>query len=174
MNHRTKLVVEILDQQGAKLFALLLRITLRHDAAEDLLQELFLNLCQSTAFEAAQNRIAYATSSAVHLGLQWRKAQRRNDSTALGRMGEPSSESNSIGNLIDREGVEQLLDRLAELQDRDRQILISHYLQHESFEEIGKSHGRTAHHIRALCHKAIVRLRKLMNVHVDRRQSNGD
>jgi len=46
-------LVAILDAHGAALHAVLYRLTLRHDAADDLLQELFVRLAGSRGFAAS-------------------------------------------------------------------------------------------------------------------------
>ena len=53
-------LLDLLDANGPYLFRLLHRVTLCEDAAEDLLQELFLKLPASDGFRSATNRLAYA------------------------------------------------------------------------------------------------------------------
>jgi hypothetical protein len=52
-------LLSILDRHGAELHALFCRLTLRADAAEDLLQDLFLKLRSSAGFARADNRKGY-------------------------------------------------------------------------------------------------------------------
>ena len=44
MSSRQKELLELLDKSGADLYALLTRLTLREDVAEELMQELFIKL----------------------------------------------------------------------------------------------------------------------------------
>ena len=60
-------LMQLLDERGEALYALLLRATLREDVAEDLLQDLFLRLEGSTGFAGADNTYAYARTAAVRL-----------------------------------------------------------------------------------------------------------
>src|SRR5687768_14573052 len=66
----------LLASDGAGLHGLLYRLTLRADAADDLMQELFLRLRGSDAFARAQDRRAYAYRTAINLASAWRKRQR--------------------------------------------------------------------------------------------------
>ncbi len=47
MRDRQKELLELLDKSGANLYALLTRLTLREDIAEELMQELFIKLINS-------------------------------------------------------------------------------------------------------------------------------
>ncbi len=49
LSKTTNQVLSLLDEQGPRLYALLVRITLREDVAEDLMQELFLRLSRRDA-----------------------------------------------------------------------------------------------------------------------------
>ena len=55
---------------------LLTRLTLRSGVAEDLLQELFIKLHDSSNFARASNRKAYLFKTAIHLAFDWRRGQR--------------------------------------------------------------------------------------------------
>lgn len=45
MGHDRRRILEILESHGRSLFALMTRLTLCEEVAEDLMQELFLKLC---------------------------------------------------------------------------------------------------------------------------------
>ncbi len=60
MSDQRSELLGLLKRSGAKLHALLLRLTLREDVAEDLMQELFLRLADSDSFFDARNREAFA------------------------------------------------------------------------------------------------------------------
>src|SRR4051794_7288180 len=72
-------LIAILDAHGPALHALLLRLTLRQDVADDLLQELFVKLAGSRSFRAAIDPVAYVKRAAVNLALDWRRARQRRD-----------------------------------------------------------------------------------------------
>jgi hypothetical protein len=56
LDEQLERLLEFLESSGPGLHALLTRLTLREDAAEDLMQELFIRLSKSKAFEKARNR----------------------------------------------------------------------------------------------------------------------
>ena len=73
MRDRHKELLELLDRSGAKLHALLARITLREEVAEELMQDLFIKLSKiSESYEIA-NWDAYARRAAIHLAFDWRR-----------------------------------------------------------------------------------------------------
>src|SRR3954469_12111610 len=77
-------LLQLLDTDGRRLHRLLTRLTLRADAAEDLLQELFLRLRDSAGFRMADNPAAFAVRTAVNLAFDWRrKSQRRREVAAV-------------------------------------------------------------------------------------------
>jgi DNA-directed RNA polymerase specialized sigma24 family protein len=66
-------LLEFLENSGPGLHAMLTRLTLREEVAEDLMQELFIRLSKSKAFEKARNRQAYARRCAINLAFDWRQ-----------------------------------------------------------------------------------------------------
>jgi RNA polymerase sigma factor (sigma-70 family) len=148
----------ILASHGAALHALLLRLTLRPDVADDLLQELFVRLVGSHGFLAAADPAAYVKRTAINLALDWRRSRKR----APAAEQEPdiaASDPPPLDVLIDREEVERILDASAELSELSRQALVMRYVQQESFDVIGAALGRTPHQARGLCHAAVAELR---------------
>ena len=96
-------LLSILDRHGAELHALFCRLTLRADAAEDLLQDLFLKLRSSAGFARADNRKGYVFRAAVNLALDWRRTRRPVESLAI----EPAASADSpVERLIDAEELE--------------------------------------------------------------------
>ena len=55
----------------------MLRLTLRRDVAEDLMQELFLKLSNSNGLDRANQPAAYAYRSAINLAFDWRRKNKR-------------------------------------------------------------------------------------------------
>jgi len=159
LQNNTERVLAVLQESGQKLHALLLRLTLRSDVAEDLLQELFLRLSQSAAFAGAANRTAYAYRAAVHLAFDWRRRQNP-PATNLEQIEEVEQVTASpLQTLVAREQMEVVLRMVGSLRDIQRDVLVMHYIQQESFQTIGEQFNKTPHQIRALCHKAIRKLR---------------
>jgi len=152
-------VIAVLEESGQRLHALLLRLTLRPDVADDLLQELFLKLSRSEAFARAESRTAYAYRAAVHLAFDWRRA-RQPATTGVDVTDQVQQDSASpVQALVAREQMDQVLEAVGKLNGLQRQALVMHYIQQESFQSIAEQLGKTPHQVRALCHKAIRQLR---------------
>jgi RNA polymerase sigma factor (sigma-70 family) len=152
-------LLDILNKHGAELYALLTRLTMRADVADDLLQELFLKLRAAKGFAAAANQKGYALRSAIHLAFDWRKAQRPVEQLRT----EPASASRSpLDHLIDADELEQVLDAMQHLSELSRQALVLRYLQHHEYGDIAAQLGKSEHQVRGLCHKGITVLRSML------------
>ncbi len=159
-NQRTKLLA-VLESHGARLHALLTRLTLNRDAAEDLLQDLFLKLDRAAGFHAATDPAAYACRAAIHLAFDWqRNRPRKMQALAHDPIAKPTS---PLAALVQREDFEKLLQAIAQLPPLYRDCVVLHYLEHEPYEAVAIQVDKTPHQVRALCHKAILRLRSVLN-----------
>jgi RNA polymerase sigma factor (sigma-70 family) len=159
---QTNALLDLLQRQGSRLLALFTRLTLRADVAEDLLQELFLRLHGSTPFAAAHDIDAYAMRTAVHLAFDWRRQERRRrESTGLKADILPAPDSAVCG-IVQREELEPVLQALECLSPLMQSCVVFRYLQQESYEQIGARLERTPHQARALCHKGLSELRRLL------------
>lgn len=153
-------LLSILDVYGAELYALLTRVTLRSDVAEDLLQELFLKLRDSAGLARARNARAYVFTAAIHLAFDWRRT--RKPLASLDR--EPAAPGSPVlERMIQAEEFEQVLDALDQLSDLGRQVVVLRYLQHHEYRQIAQELGKTEHQVRALCSKAISQLQTILN-----------
>lgn len=152
-------LLNILEKHGAELHALLTRLTLRADVAEDLLQELFLKLRDAKAFARAENSVAYAFRTAINLAYDWRRARR---CTVTLAHEPPTAAMSPADSLIRSEEVDQVLDALEWLSPVDREIVVMHYLRHQPYAEIAQTIKKTEHQVRGLCHKAVGRLRDFL------------
>jgi RNA polymerase sigma-70 factor (ECF subfamily) len=157
--NNTERVLAVLQDSGQKLHALLLRLTLRADVAEDLLQELFLRLNQSAGFAGAADRTAYAFQAAVHLAFDWRRGRKpaavELEQVELVEEGAASP----LQNLVAREQMERVLEMVGRLNGLQRDAVVMRYIEQESFPSIAQQLNRSPHQVRALCHKGIRQLR---------------
>ena len=154
----------LLDRGGRQLYALLVRLTLREDVADDLLQELFVRLSQSGGFQQADDPLGYARRAAIHLAFDWhRQKKRRGKVESL--LEEPAATGASPLNVISaREDFEQVLAAMERLSELSRTCLVLHYIEQLSYLEIAEQLGATPHQVRGVCHKGIRRLQQLMGV----------
>ena len=77
MGSGDKELLELLDRSGAELYALVTRLTLREDIAEELMQDLFIKLKNSRGAARVANLDAYARRAAINLAFDWRRARPR-------------------------------------------------------------------------------------------------
>ena len=162
MSSRQKELLELLDKSGADLYALLTRLTLREDVAEELMQELFIKLNNSRCAGNIANLNAYARRAAINLAFDWRRSHTRTV-LALGQVGEPVSNDDSpLGKLIHTEEMTETLDAVGQLKKSSREVLVMRYLQQESYDNIAEKLGKTSHQVRALCSRAIHHLRDVL------------
>ncbi len=152
-------LLQILESHGADLFTLLCRLTLQPHVAEDLLQDLFLKLRDSSGFEAAQNRVAYVFRSAIHLAFDWRRGRRPFESL----QDEPTHDPvQPLDRMIETEDFERTLEALEQLSELSREVLVLRYLQHQEYSAIARQMQKTEHQVRALAHKGLKQLRSLL------------
>lgn len=159
-NNRNKLL-KILDRDGRDLFALFVRITLRQDAAEELMQELFLKLRLARNIDRVVNPGGYVRRTAINLAFDWRKNKRNH--TPLDEANQQQAGVKSpLDELVRREKLDEILNGIAKLRGNGRQAFVMRHIQEKSNDEIAEQLGMTSHHVRALCHRAMVKLRKIL------------
>jgi RNA polymerase sigma factor (sigma-70 family) len=157
LNDDAQHALSLLDEHGRRLHALLLRITLREDAAEDLMQELFLRLSRPHTLGSAADRVGYAVRAATRLAFDWRRSQRRRrDASPI--VVEPASQPEG-GRWHERQDLQQVLDAIERLPPMQRDVVVMRYLEDRPYDEIAAAMKKPKHQIRALCHKALSRLR---------------
>jgi RNA polymerase sigma-70 factor (ECF subfamily) len=153
---------QLVDAEGGRLYALLTRLTLRRDVADELLQELVVRLGQSEGFRRADDPLAYARRAAIHLAFDWRRGGKRRRRT------EPLVEEpavfppDALGKLVDREELERALAAMDRLSSSSRSCLVLHYIEQLSYGEMAEQLQMTPHQVRAACHKAIRRIQKIL------------
>jgi len=156
-------MLDLLETNGARLHALLTRLTLREDVAEDLMQELFMNLSQSNAFGRAGDPVAYAYRAAAHLAFRWRRRQRSVPEAFHEAMGLAANAESPLTKVIREEEFHRVLNALDQLSEASRNVVVMRYLRQEPYQKIAEELGKTPHQVRGLCAKAITRLRAILN-----------
>ena len=162
MQKRHKELLELLDKSGASLFTLLTRLTLREETAEELMQELFIKLSKSRGFEKSTRRDAYARRAAINLAFDWRRKFRQKLNLSAVVCEPVSHESSPLSKLIRTEELEEMLDTIGRLNKSWRQAIVMRYNQQQSYDYIAEQMEKTPHHVRAICSKALNRLRDLL------------
>lgn len=163
MSDRRTELLELLDRSGASLHALLTRLTLRQDVAEELMQDLFLKLNAARDQGGVDCWDAYARRTAINLAFDWRRREKSRRSCSLDESLELACEAGPpLSRLIESEELEQVLAAIGRLHGPSREAFVLRYIQQESYEDIAKQFGKTPHHVRALCSRAMSALRDLV------------
>jgi RNA polymerase sigma factor (sigma-70 family) len=160
--------MELLEQRGEELYRLLYRLTLDEGASEELLQELFVRLFKSRRICSIDNLCAYARKVAVNLALDCYRKQKRSFVSINGLEEQFASKSNPGDEMIRREEVSELLDAVGRLKGNLRQVIVMHYIEQRSYEDIGQATGAGAHQVRAFCSRGIGKLRRMLSVESER------
>jgi len=147
-------VLSILDAHGAELHTLLVRLTLRPDVADDLLQDLFLKLSDSLLPAAAADPRAYVRRMAINLAFDWRRQNKRLASAAAHAASVPVQPPPWL-TLANVEEADRILGLAADLPALGREAFVLHYVHEQDYRDIGRTLGRSAHQARALCHAAV-------------------
>ena len=162
MIERQKKILQVLDMSGERLHRLLARLTRREDVVGDLLQELFIRLWNSKAFDKAEDPLAYAYRAAINLAFEWRREQKTTCQLLEENCPATEDGSSALGKMIQAEELEQVLNATSKLTDLARDIVVMRYIEQDSYEEIAQRLGKKPQYMRALCAKTMARLRKLL------------
>ena len=152
-------LLELLDRSGPSLHVLLTRLTLREDVAEDLMQDLFIKLAGSN-LDRVDNLEAYARTVAINLAFDWRRKRGPHVSLDAEECPEPVAEDRGpLIHLVENEQIRKVFDAMERLNKTQRQVFVLRYIQQLSFEQIAEATGKTPHHVRALCSRALTKVR---------------
>ncbi len=162
MQTRTEKLLDLLEKNGPSLHGLLTRLTLREDVAEDLMQELFIKLNQTHRVDTVDNLPAYVRTVAMNLAFDWRRKRKEHLFNDPDDVPEPAAEEKDIvARMVEHEQLQQVLQATERLSKTQRHIFVLRYLEQRSFEQISQDTGKTPHHIRAICSRALTRVREL-------------
>jgi len=172
LSSRQDELLALLDKSGAELFALLTRLTLRQDIAEELMQELFIKLSRSRGPNTIANWDAYARKAAINLAFDWRRNRTRSafgvprsafeDAAHSMSIEQDSDGESPLGRLIHSEELQETLDAIERLNRVSRQVLVMRYIEQKSYDDIAGELGKSSHHVRTLCSRAMSRLRDIL------------
>jgi RNA polymerase sigma-70 factor, ECF subfamily len=157
------LLLRLLDEYGVRLHALLTKITLREDVAEELLQELFLKLFNSDGFSKAPHPEHYLFRSAINLSFDWRSRVKDSMKVAPLTGQEPCSRPPPLDRMLHREAMERVMLVVEQLPPADRSLVVLRFLDGSSYEELAEQMESTPHRVRAHCSRVMARLRKQLD-----------
>jgi RNA polymerase sigma-70 factor (ECF subfamily) len=159
----TAKLLRLLDEYGVRLHSLLARIAVREDAADELLQDLFLKLSRADGFAQARRPEQYLFRSAINLAFDWRSRNRRGVASLPLDGQETCSRPSPIEQAISREEMERVMSAVEKLPTADRELVVMRFLHGSSYEELADQRGSTPHSVRAACSKAVARLRQQLD-----------
>jgi len=140
---------------------MLTRLTLDETVAEDLMQELFLRLFEMPNLEKIENLNAYATRIAINLAFDQHRKQHHFRPIPIDL---EDSRILNIGLRISRnEDIQQILDAARQLSGLTQECFVLRYIEQMDYSEISERTDKTAQQVRALCSKAIQRIRQILN-----------
>jgi RNA polymerase sigma-70 factor, ECF subfamily len=160
---------QLYDRYSAILFGLLLRILHSRTEAEDILQEVFLQVWQQArSFDASRGRpftwmVTLARSRAIDrlrsTASRERAAQRSAEdaTTPVAAQEESSDEA-----VIRGERAEVVRDALAELPEEQRQVLLLAYLEGMSQSEIAEARGQPLGTVKTRTRAGLKKLSELL------------
>lgn len=162
MIERQRKILQLLDTSGPPLHRLLGRLTRREDVVGDLLQELFLRLWNSKAFDRAKDPFAYAYRAAINLAFEWRRQQRTTTCQLLEQNCRAADDSSALEKIIQAEELEQVLNATSRLNDLARDVVVMRYIEQDSYEKMGERLGKKPQHLRSVCAKAMGQLKEFL------------
>lgn len=163
MIQRQKKILQLLDASGSSLHRLLGRLTQRQDVVGDLLQELFLKLWNSKAFDKARDPTAYAYRAAINLAFEWRR-QQQTSYQFLEKNCQATDKPSALEKMIQAEELEEVLNATSRLNNLARDVVVMRYIEQEPYEKIAEWLGKKPQHIRSICAKAMAQLREFLKV----------
>ncbi|MHC4551714.1 MAG: RNA polymerase sigma factor [Planctomycetota bacterium] len=161
MRENSNIFLKLFEQSGTKLHGMIYRLTLDTHAAEDLMQELCCRLCQLKNPQQYDNLEAYACRMAINLAFDWRRQKRSLKRIPEGMVDEKNR--NAEVRLIEYEQVQQILNAARMLKGLSRECFVLRYIEQMDYSLIAERTQKTPQHVRALCSKAIQRIRQILN-----------
>ena len=161
VSDRQKKVLELLDTSGVRLHALLGRLTLSEDVVGELMQELFIRLSKSR-LDKVNDPFAYAYRAAINLAFEWRKKSKVKFQSLDEDCFPVENSPSPLAEMVRAEELAQVLDMIGRLSELAREVVVMHYIEQESYEEIAQRLGKKPQHIRSVSAKAMARLRQLL------------
>jgi RNA polymerase sigma-70 factor (ECF subfamily) len=149
----------LLEKHGPSLHALLTRLTFREDIAEDLMQDLFIRLHNSPKLDSVENLPAFARTVAMNLAFDWRRMKLRRHAHT-DDIAEPAADERGVlDRMVADERMQAILNAADRLSKVQRKVFVMRYIEQQSFDQIAQETGKTPHHVRALCSRALSKVR---------------
>lgn len=162
MSQKNKILLDLLDRSGPKLMATLNRLVLDEQTTEDLIQELFVRLYDRKDLLQIKNLQAYAFRTAINLAFDYRRDQKRRRIFAVEELPAPKLPPAGLA-AEEHEQLERILDTAETLEGLTRECFVLHYVEQMEYPAIAERLDKTPKQVRALCSKALTRIRQMLN-----------
>jgi len=98
----------------------------------------------------------------VNLALDHRRARRRGREGGVLSPDSAVSIHSPLTDLLHREQLEQVLDAVSQLPLESQEVIVLRFLERQDYKTIAQHLDKSPHHVRALCHKAVRKLRTIL------------
>jgi RNA polymerase sigma-70 factor (ECF subfamily) len=161
---------ELFDRHSPQLFKGIRRRVPNDAAAEDLLQETWLNILNGD-YDPGRLFIPWAIRIARNRCTDW--LRKGKPAVSLGEIDLLYHGLEPLDSVISREEIEQLNACLSHLDDKERFILVAKYRDGLSNETIAEKAGINSEGVRARCYRLIHKLKKCMGLGTDSKKEHG-
>ena len=161
MNNKQTLLLRFLEESGSRLHGMLTRLMLDEDAAEELMQELFIRLFEIKHLEKIENLQAYACRIAINLAFDRRRKQRSLRAIPDGQTDHRIPPIDL--RLIQNEELQGILNAAEKLIGLTRECFVLRYIEQMDYDKIAERTQKSTQQVRALCSKGIQRIRQILN-----------
>jgi RNA polymerase sigma factor (sigma-70 family) len=161
----------VYEMTSSKLFGICCRICGERQAAEDVLQEVYLIIWRrAPSFEPGRSSpITWLATIARNRAIEWRRANGRATPEALpdpiaGTVGEAADDAPAADDaMIGDEEVRRLRDCLDDLELKPRQAIRAAFLQGLTYSELSKREGVPLGTMKSTVRRGLLQLRKCLN-----------
>ena len=151
---------QIVDEHGPSVFRLARRILGPGPDAEDVVQEVFLELFQFWQKKAVDNWAGLLRRIATHRALDRLRRRRRTDPLNMIEASDPGD--GPLDKAVAGELAERLRNAITQLPDRQAAVFSLRYFDDRSYEQIAEILGIEPSAVGAALHKARVKLQSLL------------
>lgn len=159
----TQVLVEIYDCYAESIYRYLYRYLGNADLAEDLTSEVFLRLLQALGTSRApRDRLrGWLYRVAHNLAMDWFRQQAKGTAVPLNEELTTDGVS-SLDSLQKRQSHQRLREAISQLTPSQQQVVLLRFGEDLKLKEIGQTLGKSEGSVKLIQHRAIKRLRKLL------------
>jgi RNA polymerase sigma-70 factor (ECF subfamily) len=151
---------QIVEQHGPIVFRLARRILGPGPDAEDVVQEVFLEVFQFWQKKEVENWVGLLCRIATHRALDRLRRRRRTDPLNMIEVSDPGD--GPLDKAVAGELAERLRKAIAQLPDRQAAVFSLRYFDDRSYEQIAEILGIKPNAVGAALHKARIKLQSLL------------